>query len=385
MRRLLALAALAVAAHACSPEAPAGGGAAAPALDVAGAVAQPLHEPGDRGHGLGPPVTVMTRNLYLGADIARITTAKTPQEIPLVAGALWATAQMTDFPARARLVADEIEEARPDLIALEEVSLFRTGPGASCQGLNVPATTVAIDFLQILQGELAARHLHYDLAAVVENFDGQLCAFDGQGFLDVRLTDRDAILARQGLQTRNPRSGHFAAVSALPAGGGSIPVLRGWNSVEARVRGQWLQFTMTHLETEADPPTQAAQAAELATLVKAGIQPAIVAGDFNAGPELAGVTTSYADLLAAGLQDPWPRLRGDRPGPTCCFDELLLTGTLETRIDLTLYQGQLRPVWIGRVGLGDRTPAGLHASDHAGVVTVFRVGAERRGRHVDRD
>ena len=327
----------------------------------------------------GREVTVMTRNLYLGADINKIADATTPQEIPAVVGALWATVQMTDFPARARLVAREIVDASPDLIALEEASLFRTGPGAACLGLDVPATTVAIDFLELLQAELAERGQHYELASTVQNFDRTLCAFDGQRFLDVRLTDRDAILVRRGLvQVEAARSGNFAATALFPAGGGFIPVVRGWNAIDARVRGAPLRFVQTHLEEELAPAVQEAQAAELAGLALAGAHgPVLLSGDFNAGPELASITMTYEDLLAAGFHDPWPLLRPLNPGPTCCFDELLLTGTLRTRIDLNLWSGAARPLMTWRVGLADRTATGLHASDHAGVVTVFglRSGA----------
>jgi len=329
-------------------------------------------------HGLGHEVTVMTRNLYLGADINKIATAQTPQEIPAVVGALWATVQMTDFPARARLLATEIERAGPDLVALQEAALFRTGPGATCLGLDVPATTVAIDFLALLQAELAARGQHYELASTVANFDRTLCAFDGQGFLDVRLTDRDAVLVRRGVvQVERARSGNFTAAALFPAGGGVIPVARGWNVVDVRVRGRPLRLVATHLEQESAAAVQEAQAAELALLARAEARgPVLLSGDFNAGPGLASVTSSYADLLAAGFRDPWPRLRPFNAGPTCCFDELLLTGALSQRIDLNLWSGRARPLLTWRTGLDDRTAAGLHASDHAGVVTVFRLRDE---------
>jgi endonuclease/exonuclease/phosphatase family metal-dependent hydrolase len=244
----------------------------------------------------------------------------------------------------------------------------------------VPATTVAIDFLAILQAELAARHLHYDLATSLENFDAQLCAFDGAAFLDVRLTDRDAILVRRGVATRDARSGNFVARALYPAAGSALPAPRGWNSVEVGSRHGWFRFAMTHLEQELFAPIQEAQARELVALLADGPKTVILAGDFNAGPELAAVTTSYADLLAAGYADPWPRLQRRHPGPTCCFDEALLTGVLRSRIDLTLHRGAVRPQATWRIGLADRTATGLHASDHAGVVTIFQLRHPERQR-----
>ena len=319
----------------------------------------------------------MTRNLYLGADINRIAAAQTPQEIPVVVGELWGTVQLTDFASRARVIAAEIEAARPDLVALQEASLFRTGPGYSCVGQAVPATTVAADFLTELVAALAARGLDYQVASSIENFDAQLCAFDGAAFLDVRLTDRDAVLARRGLQLRDPRSGHFQAMASYPAAGSSLPVLRGWNGVDVRTPGGWTTFLSVHLEQELFAAVQEAQAAELAALLATARQPILVAGDLNSGPEPASVS-SYAELLEAGFRDAWPRLHRRWAGPTCCYDEALLTGTLSTRIDHVLFRGNLTPQAAWRVGVDDRTPSGLHASDHAGLVVTFKPGNDRR-------
>jgi endonuclease/exonuclease/phosphatase family metal-dependent hydrolase len=369
---------------ACSPGSPSEREASSRVAEAE--VASSGHGGVDRGR-RGGDVTVMTRNLYLGGDIGRIAATTSPEEIPAAAGALWAAIQASDFPSRARLVADEIDEARPDLVALEEVSLFRTGPPLSCAGLVSPATDVAIDFLAILEAELAARGLDYRVASSVENFDAQLCtALDASHFLDVRLTDRDAILVHGRLETASPRSGHFEARALFPAAGGFLPVVRGWNTVEVKSRRGWFRFAMAHLETEAFPDVQAAQGRELAAIAGAGREPVILAGDFNAGPELAAVTTTYADLLGAGFRDPWPHLHPRDPGQTCCFDELLLTGTLTQRIDLTLTQGKVKAEASRRTGLRSRTPAGQHPSDHAGVVTRFRIGDDDRGpRRRDRD
>lgn len=367
---------LAALAAACGPS-------SAPPASVAQA-SQPAPASSEPDRSGGPRLTVLTRNLYLGADIARIATATTPQQIPVVAGAMWATIQQSDFPARARLIAAEIDGAGADLVALEEATLYRTGPGVSCLGPTLPdASTVAIDFLALVQSELAARGLDYEVAAQVDNFDAQLCVFDGARLLDVRLTDRDAILVRRGLHTAGARSGHFAAEALFPAGGGLLPIARGWNAVEVKAHGRWITFAMTHLETEAFPAVQQAQAAELAALFAGGPRPIILSGDFNAGPELASVTTSYADLLASGYRDPWTELHPGEPGLSCCFDELLLTGALTERIDHNLFQGSLRPVRAFRVGLDDLTAAGQHASDHAGMVTVFRLRGEGRGKDGD--
>src|SRR5215207_7861167 len=74
----------------------------------------------------GKPVTVMTRNVYLGADINRpVTAALTAQEqgktgpeiLVALANATHVTRDIVDqtnFPVRSELLADEIASTEPD-------------------------------------------------------------------------------------------------------------------------------------------------------------------------------------------------------------------------------------------------------------------------------
>ncbi|HET9552704.1 MAG TPA: endonuclease/exonuclease/phosphatase family protein [Anaeromyxobacteraceae bacterium] len=328
-------------------------------------------------------VTVMTRNLYLGADINKVMNPPAipgvPGEVALAvtADALWETVQANDFPSRARALAAEIAAIRPDLVALQEASLYRLGPGLACQGHLVPPEEVALDYLAILTAELAARGTPYRVAAQVENFDGTLCALKldpatGQPVraLDVRLTDRDVVLVRGDLPVRDARAANYVARATFSVPGVTgldITIPRGWASAEVKVRGEWLRFVGTHLEEEVGPLgiVQMAQAEELAALLAHEPLPVILAGDFNAFP--GGPTTSHALLRAAGFHDAWELLRSEDPGPTCCFAEDLRSGALETRIDLVWLRGGLLPWSIARTGATALTPAGLHPSDHAGV------------------
>ncbi len=162
----------------------------------------------------GKPVTVMTRNLYLGADINRPLNAaltaqasgKTAQQLLVaLANATYVTraiVDQTDFPVRAGLLAGEIARTRPDLVGLQEVALWRSGPLQLGQ-FGVPnATTVDYDFLQILLDELAARGEEYVAVSVGNRADVEAPSFTGSPFddtigadaRDVRLTIRDVVL-----------------------------------------------------------------------------------------------------------------------------------------------------------------------------------------------
>ena len=67
----------------------------------------------------------MTRNVYLGAPIGPVLGAGSLAEVPGLVSQMWATVQANDFPARAQALADEIAAAQPELVGLQEVSMYR--------------------------------------------------------------------------------------------------------------------------------------------------------------------------------------------------------------------------------------------------------------------
>src|SRR5687768_1990730 len=76
----------------------------------------------------GAELRVMTRNIYLGGDIAKPIPAKSVSEFEQKNTELWQVVQGTNFPARAKLLAREMRATKPDLIGLQEVALWRRGP-----------------------------------------------------------------------------------------------------------------------------------------------------------------------------------------------------------------------------------------------------------------
>src|SRR5262245_14325784 len=239
--------------------------------------------PSASGAGFGPSnpphrdITVLSRNLYLGADLDPAVAAVAsgdPAAIVQAVSQAWASVVANDFPARAEVLADEIAQARPLLVGLQEVSLFRTGEPDSLLGNPTQADQVEFDYLSILLGELSERGLHYRVVAVTEEFDFELPGFTADGLRDVRLTDRDVILARADLppgrlRLANVQEENFVTNVTVPVGGtgGTFAVLRGWNSVDATVRGKTFRFINAHLEGESANPlvnqVQVAQALEL--------------------------------------------------------------------------------------------------------------------------
>ena len=71
-------------------------------------------------------LTVMTRNLYLGANLDAIVRAPSAAEAFAAVERGWAQVQANNFPARARAIAREIATAKPDFVGFQEAVLYRT-------------------------------------------------------------------------------------------------------------------------------------------------------------------------------------------------------------------------------------------------------------------
>jgi hypothetical protein len=70
----------------------------------------------------GPKITVMTRNVFLGADLAPAIQAPTIAQAIDGAGTIWNEFQSTRFPDRALPLAREIKRSKADLVGLQEVA-----------------------------------------------------------------------------------------------------------------------------------------------------------------------------------------------------------------------------------------------------------------------
>lgn len=325
-------------------------------------------------------VTVMSYNLYLGADIFSLV-GTSPEQVPLVAAQLWADVQTTDFPSRAVAIAAEIAEHQPELIGLQEVTLYRSQfPSDFIMGNTEPnAEDVEYDFLELILQELTAIGLDYQVAAVNTNADVELPATsDGQNFFDIRLTDRDVILARHDVSTSNAVEETFSldVTAPVPVGGEEVPFLRGYSHVRAEVDGVSFTFANTHLEVRVDGNLQPqdGQALELIATLANVASPVILVGDFNSAPESGG-TSPYFQLSMAGYTDAAADLGLNEP--TCCQASDLSnpTSTLSTRIDLIYSRGRADATEFWTVGNtpASQTDTGLWPSDHAGVVARMTV------------
>jgi endonuclease/exonuclease/phosphatase family metal-dependent hydrolase len=324
---------------------------AALALAPAGATAKPRTA----------DVKVMTRNVFLGADLPPIALAAPGAPFEHAAGNLIREVKAGDPKARMRLIADEIAAKRPDLVGLQEVSHYLSGP----KGDKRPATHTIVDFLAVIRRELARRHQSYRVAAKRYGFDVEGPSDRG---VDVRLTLGDVILARKGVRTSHARTGVFADQLTIPSDAlGPVSPGRTWTSVDATVRGARLHFVNTHLEAY-DPGFRLKQAQELvAGPLRSGRQTVLV-GDLNSGPTLAKPADRppYEAIAAAGFK---PRRTAK---DSCCFDDLAKNAGWDHNVDWIMTKPGAKLVSSSITGR-EKTRSGLHPSDHGGVVSTLRL------------
>jgi endonuclease/exonuclease/phosphatase family metal-dependent hydrolase len=351
---------------------------------------------GSPGHnGKGHLVTTMTRNLYLGADLGPAIGTTSVKALAAANGQILREVTANNFPTRAKGLAAEILEKRPDLVGLQEVALWRTAPPSVTPLITGPsATTVRYDYLQELLAQLNAGKgpANYRVVVVQQEFDLEAPADengipgDGPGGelanaeINGRLTMRDVILARNGggVHTWNPQGGNFKTLLAVPVLGQPLTIARGWTSTDADVRGSRpFHFVNTHLEAF-QPEVRAAQAAELVAPGGPATSslPVVLVGDLNSDDDtVSGADQlAYNTLLAAGMVE---RSTGTPLG--CCLNSSLLAeGAGGSVADFNHQVDHVMTRDPAEVKLKESTVTGLLPvngfwdSDHAGLFSALQ-------------
>lgn len=306
-------------------------------------------------------VKVMSRNIYLGADLTPAIEATTQNELAFEAQGIWNDVESTLPLKRAKLQAKEIAEAKPDLVGLQEVALWRGDFDPPTQdGPVTPANTVEFDFLQSLMDELKKQGANYKVVRQQKEIDIEVplsggLSPDNPG--DGRLTMRDVVLARkgQGVAYKFDYSQRFDNPLVIEdiAGisGFDVKVNRGFIAMNANVRGTEFRFVNTHLEAF-DNPAKLAQAEELvqglpaepgpANTAAAGM-PVVLVGDLNSDDEILATSSGVADdelpyaaLEEAGLGErSYDGLNenGLDAQFSCCFNAELINEAPATALD----------------------------------------------------
>jgi len=343
------------------------------------------------------PLTVMTRNLYHGGDIAPVLAVgfSDLELLTETAAGVWAEVQGNDFHERVVALVDEIEAADPAVVGLQELAEFTTFALNPATGSFV--VTGGIDFEAILEEELSSRGLPYSILAVQPSTVVRVpvAGMDmGGTFIPtqlVQLAVQDGVLARNDLTVESVTQANYGV--AVPLGtdpfGNPIEMKRGWIRVDTDVGGVAHHFVSTHMEIQPFAPYQMLQTEELLTEVVGGLDGVtILMGDFNsnaAGSEGDPTwTPTYQMVRESGFTDLWAMTHpgSASQGLTCCQASDLLNPvpTFYERVDFIFMKadalkgpdGHLPGVaTIELVGVDPElktVPNGLWPSDHAGLV-----------------
>jgi len=313
----------------------------------------------------GETVKVMTRNVDAGTDFGFFV-ANLQTDPALGVQLTLQEVLKNDFRARASLLAREIASTMPDLVGLQEVTVW---------SLPTASGTVTVDQLELLLQALnSEQNVPYAVVAVntLTNLAFPITDVDLAQF-----TDRDAVIRRVGsaVTTSNSSTHTYAQRLDLTP---DISVIRGWISVDATVGGNAFKFVTTHLESSGGTYgiaqvdlIQAAQAQELAETFANSPVPVVIAGDFNSNATHtpAERTQSFNIMLGEGYVDTWSALHRGNPGFTwpMYLEDPLRNHTQgpKERIDF-IFGKDAVPTSVTRTGL--KAP---YASDHAGVLATF--------------
>ena len=82
---------------------------------------------------------VMSRTIYLGADLIPLAAEQTQDGFERAAAERYQTVLNNDFQTRAKGIASEIQKYKPDLVALQEAARWLRGPDGVKDGRTTPA------------------------------------------------------------------------------------------------------------------------------------------------------------------------------------------------------------------------------------------------------
>ncbi len=331
------------------------------------------------------PVKIMTQNMDDGTDQTYIIAALTgqiPVPVPAAVDLTFAELQASNLGGRARLLAAQIADMKPEIVALQEAALWRFGPTPDT------ANTVLFDQLGSLVSALKALGVPYDVIAVNRLIDLALPGDQIGGAL--RFTDRNAVLVRSDL---HPPTFHISNVhartfgAALPFAG--LTVTAGWISADIHMGNSQFRFITTHLESPIQgvpeaTDVQVAQAQELIHELRNLTIPVVICGDFNSDANdgsFVDAKPTVGLIRSAGYTETWPATHGvgdlGLTWPFYLEDQFpappfFAPFTPIERIDLFFSKGM---VVVGSdLVLAAAPPdpsAPPFASDHAGVIAVF--------------
>jgi endonuclease/exonuclease/phosphatase family metal-dependent hydrolase len=364
------------------------------------------------------PFTVMSRNLYLGADVG--VALQLIPNLPAAAQFMWRQVQETDFSKRKAILVKEIQAESPDVIGLQEATIWycKSQPWSK----KVEVFNFTNQLLEALDGKYMiakkngaiAFNPGYSIGPIPfltrVNDAKTFQPLFGQDYADCGFQIGDTLLIKSELKqyiNQVGNSEYDAVYKVVPT---LMEIYRGYTWADITVQGANVRFVSTHLESLWDPnkvPKSADQARQLVKDLVSTKSPIVVIGDFNSDPRdprqkgypnpgeqptaskacPAGSVqcNAYKIMRKAGFTDSGPD--ASDPATYSWGMNALLTGAdparkkaaekmgnkfgFTDRLDYIFIKNGIKVVTSKIIG-----QAPPYGTDHAGVVTALKITAE---------
>lgn len=242
-----------------------------------------------------PTFTVMSRNIYLGADVG--VALELIPDMPAAAQFMWDQVNKNDFSKRSIALATEIQTYKPDVIGLQEATIWYCKKNAWSKKVEVFNFTDQL--LEALGGSyvLASKdgktafNPGYSinpipfLTMVKDPTRFQKLFGQDKAACGFQIGDALAIKKELSAQVINVGNTEYeASYSIVPT---LMTIYRGYTWADIAIENIPVRFISTHLESiwdENKVPNAAKQAAQLVEDVRDTNMPLVVIGDFNSDP-----------------------------------------------------------------------------------------------------
>ena len=242
-----------------------------------------------------PTLTVMSRNIYLGANVG--VALELIPNMPAAAQFMWDQVNKNDFSKRSIALAAEIKEYKPDVIGLQEATIWYCKKNAWSKKTEVFNFTDQL--LEALGGYyvLASKDgkTAFNPGYSINPIPFLTMVKDPTRFQKLFSQDKaacgfqigDALAIKKSLADQVIRVGNTEYEDSYSIVPTLMTIYRGYTWADINIANIPVRFVTTHLESiwdENKVPNSAKQANQLIADLKDTNMPLVVIGDFNADP-----------------------------------------------------------------------------------------------------
>lgn len=317
------------------------------------------------------PLTVMSRNLYLGADVG--VALELIPDFSAAAQFMWDQVAATDFKRRAPILAQEVIAEDADVVGLQEATRWYCKKNLWSEKVVIfdfteqflKATKAAgSEYLLATKNGVDALNIGYSIPAIPY----VTMVEDPKSFQSIFGSNRaacgfeigDAIVVKKELVDQLLRVGNTeydASYSIIPK---IMTIYRGYTWIDLNYQGSKVRIISTHLESLWDSnkvPNSALQAEQLINDLSRTKMPTIVMGDFNSDPR---------DPRKAG---------GFNPGGQPESSEICLNQGASTSVDKSL--SKCNAYWLMRqAGFEDAGPDSRDSKNFTWGMSALLAGPD---------